>query len=130
MSADQPLAKTLLALNNAHAQELSWLEPEGWRIPSNKLFSRDGSETLTPFCWRSITMRTTTAPISCGSAHAIHVLSMWTGSWSQHRREGAAARADFITICSNTLFEPGTTALSARSIRARRTQCQTLSMPH
>jgi uncharacterized protein len=28
MSADQPLAKTLLALNNAHAQELSWLEPE------------------------------------------------------------------------------------------------------
>jgi uncharacterized protein len=25
---DEPLAKTLLALNNAHAQELSWLEPE------------------------------------------------------------------------------------------------------
>ena len=24
----EPLAKTLLALNNAHAQELSWLEPE------------------------------------------------------------------------------------------------------
>jgi uncharacterized protein len=25
---DEPIAKTLLALNNAHAQELSWLEPE------------------------------------------------------------------------------------------------------
>jgi uncharacterized protein len=27
----QLLAKTLLALNNAHAQELSWLEPERLR---------------------------------------------------------------------------------------------------
>jgi len=27
VSRDKPLAKTLLALNNAHAQELSWLEP-------------------------------------------------------------------------------------------------------
>lgn len=27
VSRDEPLAKTLLALNNAHAQELSWLEP-------------------------------------------------------------------------------------------------------
>jgi uncharacterized protein len=25
---DEPLARTLLALNNAHALELSWLEPE------------------------------------------------------------------------------------------------------
>jgi uncharacterized protein len=25
---DQPVGKTLLALNNAHAQELSWIEPE------------------------------------------------------------------------------------------------------
>jgi predicted GNAT superfamily acetyltransferase len=28
ISADEPLAKTLLALNNAHAAQLSWLEPE------------------------------------------------------------------------------------------------------
>jgi uncharacterized protein len=28
ISQGTPLAKTLLALNNAHAQELSWLEPE------------------------------------------------------------------------------------------------------
>jgi predicted GNAT superfamily acetyltransferase len=28
LSGDALLAKTLLALNNAHAQELSWLEPE------------------------------------------------------------------------------------------------------
>jgi predicted GNAT superfamily acetyltransferase len=28
VSRGEPLAKTLLALNNAHAQELSWLEPE------------------------------------------------------------------------------------------------------
>jgi predicted GNAT superfamily acetyltransferase len=28
ISPDHPLASTLLALNNAHAQELSWLEPE------------------------------------------------------------------------------------------------------
>jgi predicted GNAT superfamily acetyltransferase len=28
ISRGMPLAKTLLALNNAHAQELSWLEPE------------------------------------------------------------------------------------------------------
>jgi predicted GNAT superfamily acetyltransferase len=27
ISRDEPLARTLLALNNAHAQELSWLEP-------------------------------------------------------------------------------------------------------
>jgi uncharacterized protein len=27
VSNDEPLTKTLLALNNAHAQELSWLEP-------------------------------------------------------------------------------------------------------
>jgi predicted GNAT superfamily acetyltransferase len=27
VTRDEPLAKTLLALNNAHAQELSWLEP-------------------------------------------------------------------------------------------------------
>ena len=31
ISQGTPLAKTLLALNNAHAQELSWLEPE--RLP-------------------------------------------------------------------------------------------------
>jgi uncharacterized protein len=28
MLQDQPLGKTMLALNNAHAEELSWLEPE------------------------------------------------------------------------------------------------------
>jgi predicted GNAT superfamily acetyltransferase len=28
VSRGEPLAKTLLALNNAHAQELSWLEPD------------------------------------------------------------------------------------------------------
>jgi predicted GNAT superfamily acetyltransferase len=28
VSNDEPLGKTLLALNNAHARELSWLEPE------------------------------------------------------------------------------------------------------
>ena len=28
VSPNQPLAKALLALNNAHAQELSWLKPE------------------------------------------------------------------------------------------------------
>jgi len=28
ISSGEALAKTLLALNNAHAQELSWLEPE------------------------------------------------------------------------------------------------------
>lgn len=28
VSPNQPLAKALLALNNAHARELSWLEPE------------------------------------------------------------------------------------------------------
>jgi len=28
VSPNRPLAKALLALNNAHAQELSWLEPE------------------------------------------------------------------------------------------------------
>jgi predicted GNAT superfamily acetyltransferase len=31
ISRGQPLAKALLALNNAHAQELSWLEPERQR---------------------------------------------------------------------------------------------------
>ena len=31
LSRDAPLAKTLLALNNAHARELSWLEPKRLR---------------------------------------------------------------------------------------------------
>jgi predicted GNAT superfamily acetyltransferase len=26
------LAEAMLTLNNTHAQELSWLEPSGWRI--------------------------------------------------------------------------------------------------
>jgi predicted GNAT superfamily acetyltransferase len=35
---DQPVGKTMLALNNAHAQELSWLEPERLEHLVNQAF--------------------------------------------------------------------------------------------
>ncbi len=129
ISPGHPLAKALLALNNAHARELSWLESRsGWSISSRKRFWHGESGTSTPFCWRSIRMLATTARISCGSVPAIRALSMWTGSPSQHRREGAAARAGFITICSNIRAGPDTRALSAKSIQPRRTRSRTPSM--
>src|ERR1700738_3939673 len=38
ISSGEALAKTLLALNNAHAQELSWLEPERLEHLVNEAF--------------------------------------------------------------------------------------------
>jgi hypothetical protein len=101
ISRGEALAKTLLALNNAHAQELSWLEPERLEHLVNEAFLARRMEASTPSCWRSIRMLDTTARISCGSAPAIRALCMWTGSWSHHPRAGAAARAGFTTIRSN-----------------------------
>ena len=130
LSGDALLAKTLLALNNAHTQELSWLEPERLRhlVEQAFLARRIGSETLTPSYWHSIRMLDTTARISCGSAPAIRALSMWTGSWSHHRRAGAAARAGFIAICSNMQLKPDTSASSVKSTVALQTRYRMLSM--
>ena len=122
------LGKTLLALNNAHARELSWLEPERLEHLVEQAFLAEESETLTPSCWRSIRTPNTTARISCGSAPAIHALCMWTASWSRHR--GAAARAGFIATCSSMRSGPDTSALSVKSTPALRIRRRTLSMPH
>jgi hypothetical protein len=97
----------------------------GW---SNKLSWCDELETLTPFYWRSIRMLDTTARISCGSAPAIRALSMWTGSWSHHRRAGEAARAGSIAICSSMRLMPDTSALSVKSTAALQTRHRMLSM--
>ena len=100
----------------------------GCSIWSSKRSWRGGLETLTPFYWRSIRMLDTTARISCGSAPAIRALSMWTGSWSHHRRAGTAARAGFIAICSNMPLKPDTSAWSVKSTAALQTRYRMLSM--
>ena len=129
MLRDEALGKALLALNNAHAQELSWLEAERLEyLDAVKRSSQDGLATSTPSCSRSIRTRDTTARISSGSAPAIRALCMSTGSWSRHRRADAVARDGSIPTCSNTPSAPGTTASSARSTQFRQTPLQMPSM--
>ncbi len=125
---DSALGSALLALNNAHAQELSWLEPERLEYLVSEASSQDGLAIWTPSCSRSIRTRDTTARISSGSAHAIRALCMSTGSWSHHRRADAVARGGSMPTCSNTPSAPGTTASSARSTQFRQTPLQMPSM--
>src|SRR3954463_13487161 len=88
-----PLGDAQLALNNAHARELSWLTPEQLQHLVGQAFDVRRS--------RWIRMPTTRVRISSGSAPAIRVLSMSTASWSRRRRAGAAMRVCSIAICSN-----------------------------
>src|SRR5260221_7030801 len=54
ISPGHPLAKALLALNNAHARELSWLEPErrGPLVPETLLAPRNGELAPLLFAFR------------------------------------------------------------------------------
>jgi hypothetical protein len=97
LAGGAPLGKILLALNNAHAAQLSWLEPGRLQYLVQHAFLARRIGNLDASCWRSIRMLRTTARISSGFARAIRALSMSTESWSQHRR--AAAPAGFIRTC-------------------------------
>ena len=68
MTTASPLANALLALNNDHAQELSWLTPERLTISSVKPSWHGESATWTRSCSPSSRTPTTTARISCGFA--------------------------------------------------------------
>ena len=55
ISRTGPLGEALLALNNVHAQELSWLEPERLRHLLEEAFLARRIGNLDAFmCWRSI----------------------------------------------------------------------------
>ena len=101
------LGQILLELNNAHARELSWLEPEqledliGQAFRARRIgkvdafllaLDQDANYISQNFQWfRSRYSR----------------LCMWTGSWSHRRLEAAAVRDGSIVICSNTRSRPG-----------------------
>jgi predicted GNAT superfamily acetyltransferase len=85
-----PLAKTLLALNNAYAAQLSWLEPERLQHLVGQAFLARRIGNLDASCSRWIRTPITTARTFSGFAAATSDLSMSTGSWSLHRRRAAA----------------------------------------
>ena len=92
ISSGEALAKTLLALNNAHAQELSWLEPERLEHLVKEAFLARRIGNLDAFLMAFDQVLDTTARISCGSAPAIRALCMWTGPWSHHSGRGCARK--------------------------------------
>jgi hypothetical protein len=124
---DTALGSDLLALNNAHAQELSWLEPERLEYLIGEAFLARRIGNFDAFLLAFDQDARYDSPNSSGTALAIRTLCMSTGSWSRHPPADAVARDGSMPICSNTPSAPGTTASSARSIPFRRTPLRTPS---
>ncbi len=119
VSPGTPLSESLLALNNAHAQELSWLEPErlehlvretflarriGGLDAFLLAFDQDAAYDSPNFLWfrERYSRFVYVDRIVVASSHA-----------------AAAARESFIRNCSNMHRAPAMGAWCARSTRAR-----------
>jgi len=129
VSSGSSLAKALLALNNAHALELSWLEPARLQhLVSQAFLARrignfdafllafdQGADYDSPnFLW-----------FRARYPRFVYV----DRSWSPQRRAVSAVHAGFIGICSNTPKGPAMSTWSVRSTSARRTRRRMPSMP-
>jgi predicted GNAT superfamily acetyltransferase len=125
---DQPVGKTMLALNNAHAQELSWLEPERLEHLVNQAFLVRRIGNLDAFLLAFDQSARYDSPNFLWFRARYPRLSMWTASWSHRQRADAAMRAGFMTICLNMHFRPDTSAWSARSTRSLRIRRRMRSM--
>ena len=123
MEEIQPLdpaqASCVLALNNEHAEELSWLDEARLAELVGRAFLARRIGCVDAFLLAFDQMRITTAPISCGSARAIRASSMSTASSSRAERVGAGMRAGCTTISSSMPVAPAINASSARSIASR-----------
>jgi hypothetical protein len=130
VSQAQPLGRALLALNNAHARELSWLEPERLEyLVSVALLARRIGE-LDAFLLAFDQATSYDSPnfqwFRARYPRFVYVDRIW----SLRQRADVAVLGAFMTTCSNTQFAWGAIAWSARSTKTRRTRHPTLFMPH
>jgi predicted GNAT superfamily acetyltransferase len=95
------LGQILLELNNAHARELSWLEPEQLEDLIGQAFRARRIGKVDAF------LLALDQDANYISRSRYSRLCMWTGSWSHRRLEAAAVRDGSIVICSNTRSRPG-----------------------
>jgi predicted GNAT superfamily acetyltransferase len=120
-----PLREALLILNNAHAQELSWLEPERLQHLVEQAFLVRRIGNLDAF------MLALDQDAQYDSPNFLWFRALYPRFVYVDRIVVAStARAGFMWICLNMRCGQDTIVSSAKSTRALQTRNRTLSMPH
>jgi hypothetical protein len=122
-----PLGRMLLALNNAHAQELSWLEPERLEYLVGEAFLARRIGNLDAFLLAFDQGARYDSPNYLWFRNRYERSCMSTASSWPRRHADVAVRGGSIMTCSITRSAPDTTMFSAKSIYRRPIRSRTRS---
>jgi hypothetical protein len=121
----EPLGKALLALNNAHATQLSWLKPERLEYLVDNAFLARRIGNVDAFMLALDQDAPYDSPNFDWFRSRFSALSMSTASWSRHPRAAAATRGCSIGICLNMRRGRDIAKFSVRSTKVLRTRNRT-----